>query len=147
MKYLLSSQDLHLFNEGTHYRVYDKLGAHPGISEGVQGTYFAVWAPNAREVHVMGDFNHWDRKTHSLQIQGDSGIWTGFIPGVHQGALYKYSIISHYHQQKLEKTDPVGFYQEVPPRTASIVWNLDYQWKDQDWMGKRRESSYDSVSG
>ncbi|MCL5056239.1 MAG: 1,4-alpha-glucan branching protein GlgB [Firmicutes bacterium] len=142
MKSLLSAQDLHLFNEGTHYRIYDKLGAHLLSIDGVSGAYFAVWAPNAREVHVMGDFNHWDRKAHSLQIQGDSGIWTGFIPGVHPGTLYKYSIISHYHQQKLEKTDPVGFYQEVPPRTASIVWNLEYQWKDKDWLEKRRESDY-----
>lgn len=142
MKSLLSAQDLHLFNEGTHYRIYDKLGAHLLSIDGVSGASFAVWAPNAREVHVMGDFNHWDRKAHSLQIQGDSGIWTGFIPGVHPGTLYKYSIISHYHQQKLEKTDPVGFYQEVPPRTASIVWNLDYQWKDEDWLEKRRESDY-----
>lgn len=142
MKSLLSAQDLHLFNEGTHYRIYDKLGAHLLSIDGVSGASFAVWAPNAREVHVMGDFNHWDRKAHSLQIQGDSGIWTGFIPGVHPGTLYKYSIISHYHQQKLEKTDPVGFYQEVPPRTASIVWNLEYQWKDEDWLEKRRESDY-----
>jgi 1,4-alpha-glucan branching enzyme len=142
MKSLLSAQDLHLFNEGTHYRIYDKLGAHLLSIDGVSGASFAVWAPNAREVHVMGDFNHWDRKAHSLQIQGDSGIWTGFIPGVHPGTLYKYSIISHYHQQKLEKTDPVGFYQEVPPRTASIVWNLDYQWKDEDWLEKRRKSDY-----
>ena len=98
MKSLLSAQDLHLFNEGTHYRIYDKLGAHLLSIDGVSGASFAVWAPNAREVHVMGDFNHWDRKAHSLQIQGDSGIWTGFIPGVHPGTLYKYSIISHYHQ-------------------------------------------------
>ncbi len=116
------------------------MGAHPVVSDGNSGTCFSVWAPNAREVHVMGDFNDWNRKSHPLQIQESSGIWAGFISEAHQGSLYKYSIISHRHQHKLEKTDPFGFYQEIPPKTASIVWNLDYHWQDQGWMEKRKEN-------
>jgi 1,4-alpha-glucan branching enzyme len=134
---LLSEKDLYLFNEGSHYRIYDTLGAHTLHSGGEAGTCFAVWAPNAREVSVIGNFNHWHPKTHPLRPRGSSGIWEGFIPGIGKGSLYKYHIESHHHGYRADKTDPVGFYQEKPPRTASTVWELDYTWNDGDWMQKR----------
>ncbi len=92
---LLTDQDLHLFNEGTHYRIYDKLGAHLTTVAGNPGTYFGVWAPNAASVSVVGDFNGWDTQSHPLQARGSSGIWEGFVPGLGKGALYKYHIVSH----------------------------------------------------
>jgi len=134
---LLSEQDLYLFNEGSHYRIHDKLGAHLTKSGAETGTCFAVWAPNAREVSVIGSFNHWHPKTHPLRPRGSSGIWEGFIPGVGKGTLYKYHIESQHHGYRADKTDPVGFWQEKPPRTASVVWDLDYTWNDSDWMPKR----------
>ena len=136
---LLSDDDLYLFNEGSHYRLYEKLGAHPLIVSGVEGTYFAVWAPNARQVSVIGNFNGWHKTSHALRSRGQSGIWEGFIPGVGKGLLYKYHLISQYHNYRVEKADPFAFFSETAPRTASIVWDLDYTWGDQDWMEKRRE--------
>ena len=133
----LSDRDLYLFNEGSHYRIYDKLGAHITRSGGEVGTCFAVWAPNAREVSVIGSFNHWHPRTHLLHPRGSSGIWEGFIPGVGKGTLYKYHIESHQHGYRADKTDPIGFFQEKPPRTASVVWDLDYSWNDGEWMQKR----------
>src|ERR1700674_4005748 len=94
---LLTDQDLYLFNEGSHYRVYDKLGAHIVTSGGEPGTVFGVWAPNAREVSVMGSFNDWNPRSHQLQARGSSGIWEGFVPGAGKGALYKFHIVSHQH--------------------------------------------------
>jgi 1,4-alpha-glucan branching enzyme len=138
---LLSDNDLHLFNEGTHYRLYEKLGAHPITSEGTEGTYFAVWAPNARQVSVIGDFNGWDKTSHLLRPRGQSGIWEGFIPGISSSTLYKYYIISHRRNYRVEKADPLAFHNEVPPKTASLVWNLDYTWSDQNWMEKRKSNS------
>ena len=135
---LLSEPDLYLFNEGSHYRIYDKLGAHITTSGGETGTCFGVWAPNAREVSVIGSFNHWNPRTHPLRPRGSSGIWEGFVPGVGKGSLYKYHIESHQHGYRADKTDPVGFFQEKPPRTASVVWDLDYTWNDGDWMQKRQ---------
>jgi 1,4-alpha-glucan branching enzyme len=134
---LVSDEDLYLFNEGSHYRAYEKLGAHPSIVAGVKGTYFAVWAPNAKQVLVIGDFNGWNKSSHPLRPRGESGIWEGFIPGVGKGTLYKYYIISH-SDYRVAKADPFAFYSEVPPRTASIVWEFDYTWGDQEWMEKRR---------
>ena len=134
---LLTDDDLHLFNEGTHYRLYEKLGAHPLTAGGTEGTYFAVWAPNARQVWVMGDFNGWDKSSHPLYSRGQSGIWEGFVPGVGPGDLYKYHLVSHHHGYSVDKQDPFAFYNEVPPRTASIVWPLDYRWQDQVWMDHR----------
>jgi 1,4-alpha-glucan branching enzyme len=136
---LLSEQDLYLFNEGTHVRLYDKLGARPMTCEGVAGTYFAVWAPNAQQVFVMGDFNRWDRAASPLRPRGYSGIWEGFIPGVAQGAKYKYYIVSRYHGYRVEKADPFGFWHEVPPQTASVVWELNHRWRDAEWMQTRRQ--------
>jgi 1,4-alpha-glucan branching enzyme len=135
---VLSDDDLFLFNEGSHYRLYEKLGAHPIVVDGVQGAHFAVWAPNAKQLSVMGDFNGWDKSNHPLCPKGQSGIWEGFIPGVVKGTLYKYYLVSHRRGYRVEKADPFAFYAETPPKTASIVWNLEYDWGDQEWMGKRR---------
>jgi len=136
---LLSDFDIHLFNEGRHYRLYEKLGAHPARAEGVAGTYFAVWAPNANYVSVIGDFNGWDKAAHRLRPRGESGIWEGFIPGVGKGAVYKFHIGSHNKGYRVDKADPFAFYGRPPPETGSIVWELDYRWSDEEWMAKRRQ--------
>lgn len=133
----LSADDLHLFNEGSHLHLFDKLGAHLTTINGVAGTYFSIWAPDATAVSVIGDFNQWNRDTHPLHPRESSGIWEGFIPRVAKGAIYKYHIASRYNTYVPEKTDPMGFYQEHPPRTASIVWDLEYQWRDDQWMQTR----------
>ncbi|MFC1910904.1 1,4-alpha-glucan branching protein GlgB [Chloroflexota bacterium] len=134
---LLTADDLFLFNEGTHSRLYNKLGANPMNAGGIPGTCFAVWAPNARKVSVIGEFNQWNKSAHPLQPRGESGIWEGFIPGVGKGDLYKFYIISRYRNYRVEKADPVSFFNEIPPKTASIVWNLDYPWEDDEWMKAR----------
>lgn len=134
---LLSDDDLYLFNAGNHHRLYLKLGAHFMSTEDTQGTYFAVWAPDAEKVFVIGDFNGWDKSSHPLAARGQSGIWEGFIPGVGAGTTYKFHIHSRYLMYKVDKADAFGFYFEVPPLTASIVWDLDYDWSDQEWMAKR----------
>jgi 1,4-alpha-glucan branching enzyme len=134
---LLTDQDLYLFNEGTHHRLYDKLGAHPLTADGVAGTYFAVWAPNAEHVFVMGDFQGWNKASHPLRPRGSSGVWEGFVPGVGPGAAYKYSIASQYRGYRAEKADPFAFAAEVPPRTASRVWDLAYTWHDETWLRDR----------
>jgi len=134
---MLSNDDLFLFNEGSHYRLYEKLGAHPLTVDGVEGTYFAVWAPNAKQVSVMGDFNGWDKSSHPLCSKGQSGVWEGFIPGMAKGAIYKYYLVSHHRGYCVKKADPFAFYNETPPKTASIVWDLNYSWGDQAWMEKR----------
>jgi 1,4-alpha-glucan branching enzyme len=135
---LLESEDLYLFNEGSHLRLYDKLGAHPLTVQGQAGTIFAVWAPNAEQVSVMADFNGWDKSSHPLQSRGDSGIWEGFIPGVGAGTTYKYHVRSRYHGYRVDKADPFGFAHETPPHTASIVCDMAYTWGDQQWMSERR---------
>jgi len=135
---LLTDYDVYLSKEGNHFRLYEKLGSHLMTRGGVEGTYFAVWAPNAERVSVIGDFNGWKPKSHPLKSREDgSGIWEGFIPGVVKGALYKYHIISRYRGYKVDKTDPFAFYNEAPPRTASIVRDLNYAWNDREWMSKR----------
>ncbi len=139
---LLHDDDLHLFNEGTHLRLYEKLGAHRVEVGGVWGTYFAVWAPNAKKVSVVGDFNGWDRARHRLASRGVSGIWEGFVPGVDQGARYKYWIVSRHKGYAIDKADPLAFTSEVPPATASVVCGLDYSWNDRAWMeGRYRRNS------
>src|SRR5262249_37531382 len=130
-----------LFNEGTHYRLFDKFGAHPHTVKGVAGTHFAVWAPNANYVAVLGDFNGWSRASHPLRATGGSRGWQGFIPGIAEGANYKHSISSHARGYQVEKADPFAFRAELPPRTASIVATLDYTWNDTNWMGKRHKSN------
>ena len=133
---LLSDFDLHLFNEGRHYRLYEKLGAHPVKVAGVSGTYFAVWAPNANYVSVIGDFNGWNTGSHPLQPRAQSGIWEGFIPGVGQGAVYKFHIGSHNRGYRVDKVDPFGLYSLPPPETGSVIWDLDYAWADQRLDGE-----------
>ncbi|MBI4369094.1 MAG: 1,4-alpha-glucan branching protein GlgB [Elusimicrobia bacterium] len=130
---MLTSEDLHLFNEGSHSRLYNKLGSHPATG----GTYFSVWAPNAEAVFVMGDFNGWNKSSHVLISQGVSGIWAVFIDNVKAGTLYKYHIVSRHNGIKSDKADPMAFYHEAPPKTASIVWSLDYEWQDKHWMCSR----------
>ena len=134
---LLTEQDLYFFNEGTHYRIHERMGAHIIDAGGEVGTCFGVWAPNAREVSVIGSFNQWHPKMHRLRPRGNSGIWEGFIPGVGKGALYKFHIESNHHGHQVDKADPFGLFHEKPPRTASIVWDIDYTWNDRDWMVTR----------
>ncbi|HXF75679.1 MAG TPA: alpha-amylase family glycosyl hydrolase, partial [Methylomirabilota bacterium] len=138
---LLGDQDLYLFNEGSHFRLADKLGAHPLSVENVEGTYFAVWAPNAERVSVIGDFNRWNPASHPLIPRGASGIWEGFYPGIGKGALYKYHIESRIGGYRVDKTDPLSIFNEIPPKSASIVWDLDFSWQDQEWMERRPEMS------
>src|SRR5262245_10647769 len=140
-EHVLTADDLYLFNEGTHQRLYEKLGAHPDTVNGVDGTRFAVWAPNAREVSVIGDFNGWHRGQTALSPRGRSGIFEGFVPVVGRGERYKYHIVSHHGVYRVDKADPFGFHQEVPPRTASIVWPLDYAWGDGAWMSSRARAN------
>jgi 1,4-alpha-glucan branching enzyme len=134
---LLTDFDLYLFNEGTHCHLYEKLGAHPMTYGGTAGTYFAVWAPNAEAVSVIGDFNGWDRSRHPLKPRFSSGIWEGFISATGAGSIYKYFIASRYGAYTVEKADPFAFHAETPPRTASIVRELDYNWGDGEWMKER----------
>ncbi|SCY90581.1 1,4-alpha-glucan branching protein GlgB [Flavobacterium caeni] len=137
---LFSDFDISLFKAGKHYRLYEKLGAHLTEVDGVKGTYFAVWAPAARSVSVVGDFNYWVQGEHPLNVRWDgSGIWEGFIPGVEKGAIYKYKIQSNHSGIVTEKADPFALYCEHPPQTASVVWDLDYKWKDKKWMDTRKE--------
>ena len=141
---LLTDDDLYLFNEGNHYRLYHKLGAHVLKEPEAAGTYFAVWAPDAEQVWVTGDFNGWDKGRHPLAHRAQSGIWEGFIPGLGAGSLYKYHVASKYGAYRVDKADPFAFSCEGPPRTASIVWDLDYAWEDGDWMaGRHRANALD----
>jgi len=134
---LLTDQDLYLFNEGSNYRMHEKMGAHLVTLNGESGVVFSVWAPNARSVSVVGSFNDWNPKSLYLSPRGSSGIWEGFAPGATKGALYKFHIESHTKGYQIDKADPLGLLHEKPPRTASVVWDLDYQWNDSDWMQKR----------
>ena len=136
---LLTPFDLHLFNEGTHSHLYEKLGAH--LSRDPEGASFAVWAPNADWVSVIGDFNGWNRESSMLVSRDQSGIWEGFIPGVAHGALYKYHVHSKVTRTGADKADPFAVYSEQPPRQASIVWDLDYDWGDADWMSGRARAN------
>jgi 1,4-alpha-glucan branching enzyme len=134
----LTDYDLYLLGEGNHYRIYEKLGAHVGERDGAAGTHFAVWAPNAKQVSVIGDFNEWRPNQHRLQSRGSSGIWEGYIPDVGPGALYKYAIDSRYGNYRVDKADPCGFAAEIRPLTASKVWDLsDYSWNDGNWLSER----------
>ena len=135
---VLSEFDLHLINEGSHQRLYEKLGAHPCDVSGVAGVLFALWAPNAAAVSVAGDFNNWDDCRHPMRSRGASGVWELFVPGLREGEHYKYAIRSRHGGPPQLKSDPVGFYAEVRPKTASIVWSLDrYRWQDDKWMARR----------
>ena len=135
---LLTDFDIHLFRSGKHYRLYEKLGAHVVQNKGTEGTYFAVWAPNARDISVIGHFNGWQNGQHKLFPRWDeSGIWEGFFPDIKHGEAYKYYIHSNTGEI-LEKADPFASFAETPPKTASIVWKPKYEWKDQEWMDRRK---------
>lgn len=134
---LFSAKDIEMFQAGTHAHLYEKFGAHAVEYEGVAGTYFSVWAPNAAYVSLIGAFNEWDHYRHTLYPRWDkSGIWEGFVPHVKQGTLYKYFIRSNSGEE-LQKGDPYANYWEVRPKTASVTWKLDYKWKDKKWMERR----------
>lgn len=142
---LLGEQDVYLFNEGSHLRLYERLGAHPGVVDGTAGVHFAVWAPNAASVAVMGDWNGWSKTAQTLRVRGASGIWEGFIAGVARGAAYKYHVVSQYGGYEADKADPFAVYAEVAPRTGSRVWTLDYEWGDADWLaGRARRNAVDA---
>ena len=134
---LLTPDDVYLFNEGSHLRLQDKLGAHPMQVGGTEGTYLAVWAPAAERVSAIGDFNGWDPEAHPLRLRGNSGIWESFVPDVGPGALYKFHIVSRHGGYRVDKADPFARYFERPPSTASIVWDLAYEWGDGEWMAER----------
>ena len=137
---LITDDDLFLFNEGTHLRLWEKLGAHPATdADGVAGVHFAVWAPNARDVTVIGDFNGWDKGSAEgrMGARGVSGIWEVFVPGAKPGDSYKYHIVSHVGGHAVDKADPYAVHTETPPLTASKVWDLDYEWGDEEWMETR----------
>lgn len=139
---LFTDFDIDLFKSGKHYRLYEKFGSHITTVNGVEGTYFAVWAPSAKSVSVVGDFNFWLEGDHKLNVRWDeSGIWEGFIPGVGKGNIYKYKIHSHHNDIKTEKADPYARRCEHPPKTASIVWDDNYKWKDAKWMKKRKANN------
>ncbi|UZH56864.1 1,4-alpha-glucan branching protein GlgB [Salinimicrobium tongyeongense] len=136
---LLTEFDIHLFREGKHYHLYNKLGSHLMEYMGTEGVYFAVWAPNAEKVAVVGDFNNWDRDSNPMKARWDgSGIWEVFIPGAKKGSLYKYFIRSN-NGYEADKGDPFAFQWETPPNTASVVWDLENTWKDKVWMKDRKK--------
>lgn len=135
----LSSYDQHLFNKGCHYNIYEKLGAHALEIDHIRGVIFRVWAPNACRVSVIGNFNYWDGRRNQMRVIGSSGIWEIFIPGIGQGEIYKYEIRTG-SGNIIEKSDPFQFHGELPPKTASIVWEIDdYQWQDHEWLEERKE--------
>ncbi|WP_130736484.1 1,4-alpha-glucan branching protein GlgB [Flavobacterium sp. J27] len=135
---LFTEFDINLFKAGKQFRLYEKLGSHTIHLNGQEGTYFAVWAPSASRVSVIGDFNYWNEEEHLLHVRWDSsGIWEGFIPYVRKGTVYKYAIQSKITSEKIEKADPFAKRCEHPPKTGSIVWNDDYAWQDQHWMQER----------
>ena len=139
---LMNDYDIHLFREGRHFKLYEKLGSHLAEINGREGTFFGLWAPNARSVSVIGNFNGWNPRSHHLLARWDgSGIWEGFIPDVGHGEAYKYHIESSLNNYSVEKGDPYAFMWEEPPRTASIVWDKKYAWGDSKWMNHRKESA------
>ena len=138
----MGDYDLYLFNEGTHLRAYDVFGAHIVEANGVDGVRFAVWAPNARAVSVVGDFNSWERDAHQMRCLGDSGVWEVFVPGIGAGEVYKYEIQTASNET-LFKSDPYAFHAEVPPRSASIVAGSEVlSWRDAAWMERRPQRNW-----
>ncbi|GAB4274648.1 MAG: 1,4-alpha-glucan branching protein GlgB [Candidatus Promineifilaceae bacterium] len=137
---MLTELDEYLHGEGTHQHIYEFLGAHLTEAEGISGVVFRVWAPGAHRVSVIGSFNNWDGRRHPMRFHPASGIWEIFIPGLQTGDLYKYEIKTNYKNYMVAKSDPVGFYAEVRPNTASIVWDINkYQWQDNEWMAQRAQ--------
>lgn len=138
-----SEFDIDLFKAGKHFRLYEKFGAHPATVDGIEGIYFAVWAPAANHVYVIGEFNYWNSEEHLLNVRWDgSGIWEGFIPGLKMGVQYKYKIHSNNSGIVTEKADPYAFACEQPPRTASVAYDIEnYDWKDSNWMSYRKDKN------
>src|SRR6266699_1662067 len=135
----LGESDLYLFGKGDERKIYEKLGAQLRTIDGVHGTSFAVWAPNAQRISVVGDFNNWDGRYHQMRSLGPSGVWEIFVPGIAQGAHYKFEI-RNLHGHITLKTDPFGFFFEKPPKNAAIVWNTrKFQWNDDAWLAARRQ--------
>jgi 1,4-alpha-glucan branching enzyme len=135
---VLTDFDLHLLGEGTHYRNFERLGAHIRTHEGFRGVHFAVWAPNAMRVSVIGNFNHWDGRRHPMRNCGTSGVWELFIPDLGAGEVYKFEIKSRYRNYLVQKSDPYGFAAELRPKTASVVWDVNaFKWGDDQWMANR----------
>src|SRR4029077_4048704 len=141
--YFLSEFDLHLMGEGRHYDTYDKLGAHLRTLEGVRGVHFAVWAPSAKRVSLVGDFNHWDGRVHPMRARGSSGVWELFVPELGEGAIYKYEIIGPNGNMLPLKADPYAFRAELRPATGSVVVDLDtYKWNDAQWIAQRAQTNW-----
>jgi len=137
---VLTDFDLHLFNEGTHLRLYEKLGAQLIEHEGIRGVAFAVWAPNAERVSVVGSFNQWDGRRHPMRPRGGSGVWEIFIPNLQQGDLYRFEIKTRYQGYMAVKSDPFAFAAELRPKNASVIWDLErYRWGDGNWMATRKQ--------
>ena len=136
---LLTAHDSYLFNEGSHFRLYDKLGARVIRSGGTDGTYFAVWAPNAERLSLIGDFNGWNPSSHALKPKGQTGVWEIFVPGIGKGTLYKFHVESRFNGHRVDKADPFALFNEIPPKSASIVWDLEYDWTDQQWLAGRKQ--------
>ncbi|GAC1469429.1 MAG: 1,4-alpha-glucan branching enzyme [Isosphaeraceae bacterium] len=135
---VLTDYDLHLLGEGTHNRNFERLGAHLQTHDGVRGVAFAVWAPNANRVSVVGDFNHWDGRRHSMRNRGATGVWELFIPELNQGEVYKFEVKSRFNNYLVQKADPYGFAAELRPKTASVVWDVTgFAWSDSDWLASR----------
>ncbi len=140
---VMTESDLALFRQGGHCRLYDLLGAHPAQREGTDGVHFAVWAPHAEQVAVVGDFNGWNEAVHPLERLGDSGIWAGFVPYIGPGTGYLYRVQSGSGSFRADKADPFGFFHRTPPETPSVVWDLSFGWNDQEWMETRERRSAD----
>ena len=137
---VLTDFDLHLLGEGTHFRLYEKLGARVLEHASSKGVCFAVWAPNAERVSVVGNFNQWDGRRHPMRPRGGSGVWEIFIPGLKQGELYKFEIKSRHHGYLALKSDPYAHLSEMRPNTSSVIWDLNrYEWSDQEWMAERKQ--------
>ncbi len=141
---VLTDFDIHLIGEGTHYKNYEKMGSHCRTVDGIQGVHFAVWAPNAKTVSVVGDFNNWDGRCHYMKMLGLSGIWEIFIPGLDEGTLYKYEIRSRYGKYREFKADPFSLYFEVRPKSAAIVYEIEgkHEWKDSEWISTRASKNF-----
>lgn len=137
---LFTDYDIYIFKQGKHYKLYEKLGSHILTVNGIGGTYFAVWAPNAEKVSVIGDFNNWDSERHPLSARWDgSGIWECFIPGIGKGTTYKYHITTRFSGYRVDKADPFALYCETLPGTSSVVWDTNYKWEDEEWMAVRHK--------
>ena len=139
VEYWLTDFDRYLLGSGNHWKLYEKLGAHPRKVQDQQGVNFALWAPNAQSIQVVGDFNQWDGRAHPMRKQIPSGVWELFVPNVQAGMNYKYRVRS-LDGRVIDKADPFAFYSEVPPRTASIVHSLSYQWNDASWLDERAQN-------